>query len=449
MLFAFIGIGGVALLGMTLITRMSPRVTDIVEFAADQFRAPPPPTPLTLVAATRGQLTPIATASPSPTATTTPSRATTPTPTAARALGYEPARLKDSLGQAAVSYAGLMPDQIRNIEDAVSRLNGLAVAPGQVFSLRAALLEDTSSPSLTSGIRTPSPTRVALGRFPAPKLSVPIGDLPAGACLNGLCYVATAVFQAGFDAGFGVVERHAHPIWNSRFGPAGHDAFVDFPRTDLRLRNTTSDWVRVEAWADGRSLGITLIGTNPGWVIVRPPPVVTAVVSTDRGPIRREDPTLNAGQNLFAEEAADGFDVVVSRSVIHEGRIVDEYRQYDRYAPARNVVIVGIKGATPTPTLTPVATNTPIPTATVTSTVTIAGTPGAGTPPAGPGTPAAQPGGTLSGAPQPAPQPQPAPAPAPQPAPSPAPQPAPAAPPAQPAPAEPAPPAGSPTPRPG
>ncbi|HUE75201.1 MAG TPA: VanW family protein [Chloroflexota bacterium] len=384
---------------------LAPRVTDLVELGANMFRSPPPPEPLGLVTPvpTTIATNPISRSSPTPTVALRQTPVVTPTPS--RPLAYDPSRLRDSLGRATVAYSGLPAEQVRNIEAAVVRLNGVSVAPGQVLSFNDVVFDPADAIAAARSSPTPNPTRTVVpfvplpGRYPPPRLGVAVNDLAAGSCFNGLCYVATALFQAGFGAGFTIVERHPHPTWNARFGPAGQDALVSFPQLDLRLRNTTGDWVRVEAWADGRSIGVGLTGVNPGWIVVQPPPVVTAIVPANVNPIRREDLTLDVGRNVFLEEAADGFDAIVTRTVLSEGRVVDEYRQYDRYRPARNVVAIGLKGATATPTNVPTATPVPSVTPPVTS---VTGTPAPieGTPPV-PGT-----------APEPAtPTPQPVPPP--------------------------------------
>jgi hypothetical protein len=46
---------------------------------------------------------------------------------------------------------------------------------------------------------------------------------------------------------------------------------------------------------------------------------------------------------MAREEARDGFEAVVARTVSLGGRVIDELRLESRYAPSRNVVLVGTR----------------------------------------------------------------------------------------------------------
>src|SRR5258708_26050282 len=57
------------------------------------------------------------------------------------------------------------------------------------------------------------------------------------------------------------------------------------------------------------------------------------------------------GGELWIETAQDGFDVSVERLVkAKSGDLVDHYVFTNHYEPARNVMVVGSKGLTPTAT---------------------------------------------------------------------------------------------------
>jgi hypothetical protein len=163
---------------------------------------------------------------------------------------------------------------------------------------------------------------------------------------GGICQVATTVFQAAFWAGLPFVERSYHLYWISRYGqpPSGRtgmDATVDDPGVDLKFKNTTSDWIRLDSWVDGSNIGFTIVGVDQGWQVEATKPRIFDVVPTTQVPVRQFDPSLAPGRELWVEHAEDGFRASLIRLVKLDDQIVDEYPFTNWYRPSRNVVLVG------------------------------------------------------------------------------------------------------------
>jgi hypothetical protein len=301
--------------------------------AAPATRTPPTPT--------AAPPTPAATATAVPTATAT----VVPTPTP---KVYDAGRLVDRLGSAQTSYAGSIPERAWNVELAAKRLDGTTVPPGGTFSFNKAVGPTTLKAGFKIGYG------ITMGdEFPETVPSV----------AGGICQVATTVFQAAYWAGFPFVQRHHHLYWIPRYGQppsgrTGFDATVDDPGVDLRFRNTTDDWIRLNSWFDGANVGFVIRGVDPEWKVEVGKPRVFDVVKTTTALVRQEDPTMPAGRELHVEHAEDGFRVAVSRLVKLNGKVIDEYNFTNSYRPSRNVVLVGTKGATPTAVA---ATATPAP----------------------------------------------------------------------------------------
>jgi hypothetical protein len=194
---------------------------------------------------------------------------------------------------------------------------------------------------------------------------------------GGICQIATTLFQAVYWAGLPIVKRYHHLYWIAHYGTPpygllGLDATVDFAPVDFQFKNTTSDWIRVDASYDSTHVHMRIIGVNQGWKVTAGQPKMFNVVKTDRTTVRQPDATMDPGRELWIETAEDGFDVTVERLVkSKDGEIVDRYVFTNHYEPARNVMVVGSKGITPT--LTPgTATPAAIP---GTSTPTVTATP--------------------------------------------------------------------------
>ena len=269
----------------------------------------------------------------------------TPIPTATPFV-YDASRLKDILARGQTSYAGSIPARRHNVELATKRLSGTKIGPGEIFSFNQAVGETT----LASGYQIGYGISLVNGQT---------GTVPSVA--GGICQVSTTVFQAAYWAGLEMVERYFHRYWIPRYGQppsgrTGFDATVDAPGVDFRFKNTTEDWILLESWTDGANVIVTLKGVDPGWEVESTRPVLSNVVRADQTMVRQDDPTMPAGQELFVEHAEDGFDVAVERTVTKNGKQVARYRFANHYVPARNVMLVGTKGATPTATASPVPT---------------------------------------------------------------------------------------------
>ena len=331
----------------------------------------PPVTP-TVVPTAAGVATPIATstfeatASPQATATFVPSPTATPFP-------YVAARLTDILGESITSYAGSIATRAHNVQLATTLINGAKVAPGEVFSFDDVVGDQTTAHGF----------QVAWGIINGPDGTPETVKADAG----GICQVATTVFQAAYWSGLPFVRRFHHLYWIAHYGTPpygaiGLDATVDFAPVDLQFRNTTTDWVRLDMSYDSTHVHAKVMGVSQGWTVTVGTPKVFNVLKTDRTLVRRPDPTMPPGQELYVEAPQDGFDVTVERLVKSQaGELVDHYVFTNHYEQAHNVMVYGTKGLPPpgtpgpvTPTAvaavaTPVATPTsaaPVPTAVAT-----------------------------------------------------------------------------------
>lgn len=318
---------------------------------------PPLPTNPT---STMGSIALSPTALPTAPATSTVAPTNTPVPTATAipsptpmAIPYNASRLGDVLGRSATSYAGSIPSRAHNVQLATRKINGATVAPGDVFSFDDRVGDQTEA-----------------GGFQQAYGIINNNGVPetVKADAGGICQVATTVYQAVFWAGLPIVMHYHHLYWiahygNPPYGMVGLDATVDFPPVDFKFRNTTSDWVRIDASYDASNVRVQITGVDQGWKVTAGQPKIQNLVKVDRTVQSRPDPTMPAGHELWIEAAEDGFDVTIERTVTKAGQLVDRYVYTNHYEPAHNVKVVGTLGATPTlaPTPSPVASPTTVP----------------------------------------------------------------------------------------
>jgi vancomycin resistance protein VanW len=115
--------------------------------------------------------------------------------------------------------------KLHNLRLAAGLLDGVKVAPGEIFSFWALV----GRPSQVRGF--------AIGRaIRADRLGQDVG--------GGLCQISGLTYEMGLRAGLTIIERHPHSrdLYDeaTRFTPLGFDATIVWGHKDLRLRNEAS-----------------------------------------------------------------------------------------------------------------------------------------------------------------------------------------------------------------
>src|SRR5213076_2842527 len=132
-------------------------------------------------------------------------------------------------------------NRIHNVQLVAHLVDGALIAPGAVFSFNG-----------TTGERN-----AAKGFLEAPVIIN--GELTTGLG-GGVCQVSTTVFNAAYEAGLPILERHNHALYISHY-PQGRDATVNYPDVDLKFRNDTDHWLLLRTWVGSSSLTVALYGT--------------------------------------------------------------------------------------------------------------------------------------------------------------------------------------------
>lgn len=125
-----------------------------------------------------------------------------------------------------------------NIMIASSKLNGVEILPGEVFSFNKTIGEG----SATNGYLT---------------ARVLYQDRAAYEAGGGICQVSSTLFNALLLAGCTIIERHrhAHPV---TYVPLGLDATIKYGKKDLRMKNPYSHSIFINTSMNGNSLLITI-----------------------------------------------------------------------------------------------------------------------------------------------------------------------------------------------
>lgn len=160
--------------------------------------------------------------------------------------------ISEILGVGISDYSHSSISRIKNIRNAVNKLNGLLIKPGEIFST----VEYTKPFTLEGGY--------------VPELVIK-GDEMKAEIGGGLCQIGTTLFRMAMNSGMEIVERRNHSLIISHYNdPVNHlpgtDATVYDPAPDFKFKNDTNNYILIQTYMDvaTEQLFFTLWGTSDG-----------------------------------------------------------------------------------------------------------------------------------------------------------------------------------------
>ena len=156
---------------------------------------------------------------------------------------------------------------------------------------------------------------------------------------GGICQVATTVFNAVFEAGMPVSERHNHTEHMHSY-PDGRDAAVSYGELDLRwVNDTPSDIILKMSYTD-HSVTARLYSVYTGRTVTSEQgPWIMGETYTTKF---EESDWLSAGQYYTDTDGEDGSTITVTRKVTDaSGEVLIDESYTSVYQPKKEVIIVG------------------------------------------------------------------------------------------------------------
>jgi vancomycin resistance protein YoaR len=223
-------------------------------------------------------------------------------------------------------YSGTA-DRITNLQLGVRGLDGTLVEPGGTFSLNDAIGERTAE----RGFR------------PAPVI---IGNEFAEEVGGGTSQVATTVFNAAWEAGLEITERHPHSLYISRY-QLGRDATVYWPSLDLKFLNDTTGWVLVKGYAESDAIHVVIYGSERR----RVESSATPLVYTGSAPREYvKDPELAKGERVIEAEGSRPSRTTATRDIYGpDGDLIDSETWTTSYKGETRIIRIGTKAPEPKP----------------------------------------------------------------------------------------------------
>lgn len=232
--------------------------------------------------------------------------------------------IKELLGRGISRFTGSIPNRIYNINLTASKINGILLPPGEIFSFN----------------RTIGDITAATGFKQAYVIKEGRTVLDDG---GGVCQDSTTLFRAVLNAGLPVVKRTAHAYrvgYYEQGFPPGLDATVFYPSVDFQFKNDTSNHILIQAYTSGATLYVDLYGTSDGRTVTLTKPII--LNQTPPPPdLRQDDPTLPKGTVKQVDWSAWGANVSFKRTVYKQGETILNETWKSNYKPWQAVYLVG------------------------------------------------------------------------------------------------------------
>jgi vancomycin resistance protein YoaR len=193
-----------------------------------------------------------------------------------------------------------------NISTGSGQFDGVVIMPGQTFSFWELL----------------GPVTVERGYAYAGAIIANRSD--ENVIGGGLCQVSTTMFNAISRLGYRIDERHAHGYLIDRY-PLGLDAAVFDPGVDFRWTNDTSSPVFLWSWVSDTSVTFDVWGLPTGRIVTFSDALQRNFVAVPAD--QPADPAFPKGVSV------SGRDVIRTRTVVAEGKVLHQDTFFSRYAP--------------------------------------------------------------------------------------------------------------------
>lgn len=188
-------------------------------------------------------------------------------------------------------------NRVKNIALAASRIHGVVMEPGDIFSMNTLILDRTREN----------------GYYTAAAIRNGTYEQEYG---GGVCQVSSTLFNAVMMADLEIVERYHHS-WPMHYVPIGRDATIATGQKDFRFKNNTDHNIYVTAYADtsAKTLTVRLYGVHSEEF------AYIEITSQQTGTLKSK------GEKVLPSESLQGDERTVERAQ-RQGKTSVTYKEY-------------------------------------------------------------------------------------------------------------------------
>lgn len=204
---------------------------------------------------------------------------------------------RDKMGSWTSNFSGGNVPRSSNVRLSASRINGVTLLPGEIFSYDSTIGRRTKE----NGYKTAA---VYVGN----KVDEGIG--------GGICQTSSTLYSAVLYANLEIVSRTSHSLPVS-YMPAGQDATIAEGYIDFKFKNNTDYPIKILAETSYGSVTCTIMGVKPEGESVK---IINTKTSTLQPKITRTtNPDIPAGYKIVSQKGAEGYTVSSQRVVSVNG----------------------------------------------------------------------------------------------------------------------------------
>ncbi len=227
----------------------------------------------------------------------------------------------NTLSSYSSSYATSNSNRCTNISLASSKINGLVLMPGDIFSFND-----------TVGKRTPQAGFKVAGVYVAGQVTSDYG--------GGICQVSSTLYNAVLRANLEIVERTNHQF-DVGYVPIGTDATVSWGAPDFKFKNSRNYPIKIDIKNYNKKITVSIHGLR------EENDYDVEIVSYRTGTIPYKttyttDKNLKAGQTKIIQNGSNGATSVAYRILKQNGKEVSrQLLSRDTYSPHNKIVARG------------------------------------------------------------------------------------------------------------
>ena len=250
---------------------------------------------------------------------------------------------KDELSNFTTKYSRGEKDRSNNVELAASKINGVVLGPGDVFSYNTVVGKRTEE----EGFK---------------KAHVYAGGKIIDGLGGGICQVSTTLYNTVLFAGLEVVERRNHNMLVG-YVPPGRDATVSYGSIDFKFKDNYGTPVKIASSANKGTLNIRILGINehPGRKIELETEILQSYYLPEKV---IDDSSQPVGYSSVEQKGIRACKANTYKIIKQEGKVISRTLiSTNKYSPLQKTIIRGTKGQKkPVQTQTPKVDSTPAPT---------------------------------------------------------------------------------------
>lgn len=211
-----------------------------------------------------------------------------------------------------------------NVSVLADILSGTLIAPGETFSFNDTVGDTTTDKGFVTG-----------------KVLVD-GQMVDGVG-GGVCQVASTIFNAAFNLGLQIDERHNHTTHFTNY-PEGRDATISYGFYDFKFTNDTDNYILMTMYytpgSDEGSFTVKLWGTDPQRTVDYQ--VGAWTEGTKAETVVQEDSNLATGVEEEIQSGVDGGSETVTRQVYNAaGTLIHNDSFFSRYSAMNTIIKKG------------------------------------------------------------------------------------------------------------